>query len=118
MGAKAALPEIRRRLDLDIVDRAGWSRLLADARSRASGYSVVRWIDTAPDETVGDVARLEGRLLLDAPMGDLIVEAENVDVDRIRSTEEMLRRRGRRSYHVGARHDASGRLAACSVTQH
>ncbi len=115
MGAKAALPEIRRRLDLDIVDRAGWSRLLADARSRASGYSVVRWIDTAPDETVGDVARLEGRLLLDAPMGDLIVEAENVDVDRIRSTEEMLRRRGRRSYHVGARHDASGRLAAWTM---
>ncbi len=115
MGTKAALPEIRRRLDLDTVDRAGWTELLADARPRASGYSVVTWTDSAPDEIVADVAELEARLLLDAPMGDLIVEAEKIDVARIRATEEIIRLRGRRTYQVGARHDASGRLAAWTM---
>jgi GNAT superfamily N-acetyltransferase len=112
VGAKIALPEVRRRLDLDTVDTAAWADLLADAWTHARGYSVVRWVGAAPEQYVADVAALDGRLLLDAPMGELDLEPEKVDVARIRGNEETARNRGRRLYHVGVRHDASDRLVA------
>jgi GNAT superfamily N-acetyltransferase/RimJ/RimL family protein N-acetyltransferase len=112
VGAKIALPEVRRRLDLDTVDTAAWADLLADAWTHAGGYSVVRWVGAAPEQYVADVAALDGRLLLDAPMGELDLEPEKVDVARIRGNEETARNRGRRLYHVGVRHDASDRLVA------
>jgi GNAT superfamily N-acetyltransferase len=112
MGAKAALPEIRRRLDLDSVDTATWDALLAEAWSHAEGYSVVRWVGGAPEEYIDDLAYLDGRLITDAPMGDLDIEPMKVDADRIRAADATIRNRGRRAYHVGLRHDASGRLVA------
>jgi GNAT superfamily N-acetyltransferase len=112
VGAKAALPEVRRRLSLDNVDRSSWEKLFDDARAHADGYSVVRWTDAAPDEYVADIAALDSRLLLDAPTGELDIEPERVDVARIRENEAMVAKRGRRMYHSGIRHDASGRLVA------
>jgi GNAT superfamily N-acetyltransferase len=115
VGAKVGLNEVRRRLDLSTVDSGPWAGMLADARTRASGYSVVAWTDAAPADIVSDVDRLEGRLLIDAPTGDMIYEAERIDAHRFRATEEALRQRGRRAYHVGARHDRSGRLVAWTM---
>jgi len=115
IGAKAALPEVRRRLDLDMIDRLAWADLSADARAQAAGYSVVAWTDETPEEFVADVARLDSRLVLDAPMGDLDVEPEKIDAARIRANEQMMRTRGRRPYHAGVRHDATGRLVAWTM---
>ena len=112
MGAKPALPEVRRRLDVGLADRTAWDRLYEEALPQAKGYSPVRWTDGAPDEYVEDVAMLDGRLLLDAPMGDLDIEAEKVDVARVRANEATQRNRGRRSYHAGMRDDATNRLVA------
>src|SRR5258705_10260622 len=39
MGATPALLEVRRRLDLDIVDGAAWSAMFADAQQRAAGFT-------------------------------------------------------------------------------
>jgi GNAT superfamily N-acetyltransferase len=115
MGASPALPEVRRRLDLDTVDRAAWDELLAEARDRAKGYSLVRWVGAAPEELVAEVARLEGRMVTDAPMGDLQYEPERYDADRIRGTEEVLKLREHRHYHAAYRHDATGQLAAWTM---
>jgi GNAT superfamily N-acetyltransferase len=112
MGAKMGLAEVRRRLDLDTVDRASWDRAADEARPYAEGYTVVRWTDTAPEDIVADVARLDSRLNVDAPTGDLVIEAEKIDVTRVRQTEHELRLRGRRPYHAGFRHDATGQLVA------
>jgi GNAT superfamily N-acetyltransferase len=112
MGTKPALPEVRRRLDVGATDRAVWDRLYEEALPQAKGYSPVLWIDGAPDEYVEDVAMLDGRLLLDAPLGDLDIEAEKVDVARVRANEATQRDRGRRSYHAGMRDDATNRLVA------
>lgn len=111
MGVKPALDEVRRELDITTVDRTMWTEQLAAARERAAGYRIVVWGDRTPDEFVDDVAMLDGRLLLDSPQGELDLEPENVDRDRIRAGEEVIRQRGRRVYHVGAVHEASGRLA-------
>ncbi|GAA0814973.1 GNAT family N-acetyltransferase [Spirilliplanes yamanashiensis] len=112
MGAEAALPEIRHRLDVTALDRPRLDRMLAGARTAAAGYRVVFWEDRAPDAYVDDVAYLEGRLLSDAPMGDLEVEPERPDAARIREIEADQRSRGRTAWHAGAVHEESGRLVA------
>jgi len=112
VGATSGLIDVRRRLDLAGVDDAVLDVMLAEAWTRADGYSLVRWIDATPEEYLDDVAYLDGRLVEDAPMGDLVWEPHKVDADRIRATDAALRQRGRRLYHTGIRHDASGRLVA------
>ncbi|WP_431892243.1 N-acetyltransferase family protein [Micromonospora haikouensis] len=111
-GARAVLAEVRRRLDTTRLDHAALDAALADARSRAAGYRTVRWQGAAPQELVADVAHLDGRLMADAPLGEMEWEPERVDVERIRGVERALDARGRRRYHHGAVHAASGRLVA------
>ncbi|MEH0828257.1 MULTISPECIES: GNAT family N-acetyltransferase [unclassified Micromonospora] len=115
VGARPALVAVRRRLDTSGLDRAALDALLADARAAATGYRTVRWQQTTPEEYVDDVAYLEGRLMTDAPLGDLEWEQEQVDADRIRATERALDVRGTRRYHVAALHEGSGRLVAWSM---
>lgn len=112
VGATSALVEVRRRLDIDRLDEAELDRLLSAAWERAAGYSLVRWIGPAPEEYVADVAYLEGRLLADAPIGDLEWEPEKMDTDRVRQSEAARAARGRTTVQAGMRHDASGRLVA------
>lgn len=112
MGARSALTDIRRRLDVTTLDRAGLDGILADAWSRADGYSLVRWQGATPEEYIDDVAYLDSRLLEDAPMGDLAWEPEKVDADRVRASEAAYDAWGRRRYHTGMRHDGSGHLVA------
>jgi GNAT superfamily N-acetyltransferase len=115
MGARAALTDVRRRLDVTRLDHVGLARLLDAARSRAEGYSLVRWQGSAPQEYVDDVAYLDSRLLQDAPLGDLEWEPQKVDAARVRAAEEALRARGRRCYHSGMRHDATGQIVAWTM---
>ncbi|GAB2962537.1 GNAT family N-acetyltransferase [Micromonospora polyrhachis] len=115
MGAKAVLTEVRRRLDVTAVDQPALDRVLAEARRKAEGYSLVQWAGMTPDAYLDDVAYLDGRLLQDAPMGDLEWEPSKVDANRIQAAEQVLALRGIRHYHSGMRHDASGRLVAWSL---
>ncbi|GIJ75669.1 Acetyltransferase (GNAT) family protein [Micromonospora phaseoli] len=114
-GGQAALAEVRRRLDTTRLDHVALAELHDAARSRAGGYRTVRWRGPVPEEYVADVARLEGRLLTDAPTGDLAIEAENVDAARIREIERFQELRGRRRYHVGAVYEETGRLVAWTM---
>lgn len=70
-GAQPALAEVRRRLDVDKIDRVALRAALAEAGPRAEGYQSVCWQGTTPPEYVTDIAYLDGRLLMDAPMGDV-----------------------------------------------
>jgi GNAT superfamily N-acetyltransferase len=112
MGATSALFDVRRRLDVMALDEPALDRMLSEARSRAEGYSLVQWDGPAPEEYVDDVAYLDGRLLEDAPMGDLAWEPEKVDAARVRGVEAAREARGRRAYHTAMRHDESGHLVA------
>lgn len=115
MGATDALAEVRRRLDITTIDWAELDRLLSSAWDRAAGYSIVRWRGETPEEHVDDVAYLDGRLLEDAPMGDLEWEPERVDASRVRGVESCWAARGRRIVSAGIRHEATGRLVAFTV---
>lgn len=114
-GFKPVLPEVRRVLDLDTVDNEALDRMLAEAWAKADGYRLVQWSGPAPDELIDDIAYLDGRLVSDAPMGDLTIEAENVDAARIRLAEEAVLARGRRNYDTGLIHNESGRLVCWTL---
>jgi GNAT superfamily N-acetyltransferase len=115
VGLTNAMDDVRRRLDLSTVDEAEHDELLADAWGRAAGYSVVTWTTRAPGELVDDIARLDSRLLEDAPRGDLQIENERIDADRIRATEQARITFGIRSYSAAAVHDATGRAVAITA---
>ncbi|MFG1916385.1 GNAT family N-acetyltransferase [Micromonospora sp. NPDC048898] len=115
IGAEPALAEVRRRLEVEEIDRVALRAALAEARPRAEGYRSVCWQGATPQEYVADIAYLDGRLLMDAPMGDVQWEPERVDAERIRGNERALDARGRRCYHLGMRHEASGRLVAWTL---
>jgi len=115
VGAKAALDDVRRRLDLSTVDTSDWEPRYADAVARAAGYTPVCWSGAVPDRFVADVAYLEGRMVIDTPMGDLRYEQEKVDAERIRATDEMLHKRAQVNYHAGVVDDATGRLVAWTM---
>jgi len=105
VGAVAGLAEHRSRLDVGALQDP----------AVADGYRLVQWTGVAPAEFLDDLAYLDGRLNLDAPVGDLAWGAEQVDADRIRATEKMLRLRQRTTFHSGAVHEASGRVVAWTV---
>ncbi|MFE0592735.1 GNAT family N-acetyltransferase [Micromonospora echinospora] len=115
LGAQPALGEVRRRLVVGQVDHATHDALLADARERATGYHTVTWQAVTPEEYVADVAYLDSRLVTDSPTGDLVLEPDRVDAERVRGIERVLTARGRSPYHCGVVHEASGRLVAWSM---
>jgi GNAT superfamily N-acetyltransferase len=115
MGAKAALDEIRRRLDLTTVDDAALAELADAAAERAAGYRLVTWRDRTPDEYAADAVYLSGRLVSDAPMGDLHWEPPRMDVARLREAEAARAVSRTRLYSAGVVHESSGRLVAVTA---
>lgn len=106
--------EIHRRVDLNAVDEAEIDELLARAWVKADGYELVQWIQTAPEDLVDQVAYLDGRLLQDAPIGDLDLEPQKIDAERVRQRELDSQAAGQLKLNTGVRHIASGRLAGWS----
>jgi GNAT superfamily N-acetyltransferase len=115
MGAKAALDEVRRRLDVTTADRPALAAMHSAARDRAGGYQVVTWCGRTPDRYLVDVCYLDGRLLSDAPIGDLTLEPEVVDEARLRDREELCEAARIRVYSTGAVHTGTGKLVALTA---
>ncbi|MEV6523559.1 GNAT family N-acetyltransferase [Longispora sp. NPDC051575] len=110
VGASWALNEVCRRWEAGTVSEADLDALLAEAWTHAEGYELITWRDGAPDSVIADVAYLNGRMLLDIPMGDIPVEREDIDVDLVRAKDAALDVRKRRRYNAGVLH--GGRLVA------
>ncbi len=109
-GARPVLFEIRRMLDLRSLDEARLAQLYDDATQHAVGYSLVQWVDRAPDDIVDDLAVLKGRMSVDVPMEDMSWDAEAYDAARVRALEELVLQRRRRAIVTAARHDGTGQL--------
>jgi len=108
VGSRAALQQIRCRLDLREADPGRLDALLAEAWKHAVGYELVQWVGVPPDEVIDDVAAVGNRLNVDSPTGDLPLEPERLDADRIRQAEASNVGRGRETFNTGVRRD--GRL--------
>lgn len=112
VGARSALEEVRRRLDLTTVDDAVYAKLWDRARATSAGYDLVSFGDHTPEEYVADVAYLNSRMVSDAPMGELEVEVPIVDSQRVREREEEVRACRWHAYATGAVDRETGRMVA------
>jgi GNAT superfamily N-acetyltransferase len=108
-GWTCDLVETRRDLTLPVAEARLTALEVAAARASA-GYRIVSWRGRTPDEFLADRALLERRMTTDAPHGDLPVEEEHWDGDRIREYEAADLARGRTVLSAGAVVD--GRLVA------
>lgn len=95
-------------LALRSVSRADVAALAAAA---PAGYELLRWDGGAPDDLVGDYARLV-ETINDAPHDDLTMEPAVFSPERLRAWEATLAARGHLLWTVVARHVATGDLAA------
>ncbi len=108
-GWACDLVETRRDLVLP-PDEERLTALERDARRASGGYELVSWRDRTPDDLVDDRALLERRMTTDAPHGELPVEEEHWDAERVREHEASQAARGRTVLSAGAVRD--GRLVA------
>jgi GNAT superfamily N-acetyltransferase len=115
IGAKVALEDIRRRLDLTRLDEPALADLDRAAHSKAAGYQLVTWRDRTPEEYLADVAYLYSRFISDAPMGDLRWEPEPADTARVREQEARAEACRAQVYAAGAVHEESGRLVGLTT---
>lgn len=111
-GAKQALVEMCRVLDVAALDDTRLAALDAEARSAAGEYEVVQWVGPAPDDVVDEMADLSARLSTDAPMDDLDWQAEVWDAARYRESEARATAQHRLWVTSAARHVASGSVVA------
>nr|WP_275585424.1 GNAT family N-acetyltransferase [Blastococcus saxobsidens] len=114
-GWTCDLVETRRDLVLP-VDADRLSALEAESARAGAGYEIRTWRDRTPDELLEDRALLERRMTTDAPHGDLPVEEEEWDGERIREYERSHVARGRTVLSAGAV-TADGRLVAFTDLQ-
>jgi RimJ/RimL family protein N-acetyltransferase len=91
------------------------SAVEAEARDASAGYELVTWRDRTPDALLDDRALLEQRMSTDVPHGDLPVEEEHWDAERVREYEASHVARGRTVLSAGAVRD--GRLVAFTDLQ-
>ncbi len=103
--------------DMKVVDlhetQPRWDELEAGSAPRRGGYRVVTWRDHVPEEYLDGYCALNEMFVSEAPMGDLDVETERWDADRVRRREAGNRARGRREFSAGAV-AADGTLVACT----
>lgn len=81
------------------------------------GYAVETHVGTPPEADLTDRAWLARRMTTDAPLGDLDIEEEDWDEERVQALDERLATMGRGRVGAFARHLESGRLVAFSEIQ-
>jgi hypothetical protein len=86
LGFSAANFEVHRVLELPLATSL-LDELSAKAAERHQGYVLRSWQDRCPDDVVDAFAALQTTFILEAPQGELQVEAEQWDEARIRQTE-------------------------------
>lgn len=81
--------------------------------TKAGGYRLVTWQDRCPDEWVEGYCALLTVFLDHVPLGELDVEPQFWDEDRLRTTEARRQAQGRTTYRAIAV-DAGGDVVGCT----
>lgn len=95
------------------IDTATLDAHLAKAWERAGNdYRLHTWTGNTPELWLDDVAAIMARMATDAPSGNLEIDEEPWDAERVRTNDERRRRAGRTSLVAAVEHIPSGRLVA------
>ncbi|GAA4916208.1 acetyltransferase (GNAT) family protein [Stackebrandtia albiflava] len=115
MGASLALTEVHRRAPVDYLDPAEEERMTAEALAASEGYETIAWTGVMPRELLEPVARLDSTFLAEAPIGELDLEPEKIDEQRMRDNQEATLARGIFCCGVVARPIGSTEIVANTV---
>lgn len=113
-GYAGAQTVLRSSLSLP-ADRARLEAALAG--DDADGYVVQSCWDGIPEEWLAGRAELSRRMSTDVPLGDLQLEEENWDEERVRADYRRIAAMGRRVVDTFAVHEASGELVGYTQVQ-
>lgn len=78
----------------------------------ADDYRLHHWVGSTPEQWQNDIATLNARMSTDAPSGNLEVEQEPWDAERVRKSDERRVRAGRVSLVSAVEHVPTGTLVA------
>src|SRR5215469_1257506 len=109
-GAIPGIPAVQRTLYLTDQVRERLPGLRRQAAGHAVGYSLASWVGPTPEDRLDHVAAVHAAMA-DAPH-DAGVEPSVWDAARIRRLEQLTTEHGITQYAVGARHEATGEMAA------
>jgi len=85
----------------------------AEAWAKAGeDYRIVTWVGGTPDQWLDDLAVIYARMPTDAPTGNLEMEEEKWDAERIRQNDARRARSGRLLFVAAVEHIPSGKLVA------
>ena len=113
-GYSYAAPEARRKQVLAEVDRAGLDRLRAQASAAARDYDLVRTMAPVGDDLLATLVEVTAAIN-DAPRGELKMEDEVFDVQRLKDVESAAAGKGQKLYRVYARHRPTGQVGGHTV---
>jgi GNAT superfamily N-acetyltransferase len=100
-GFSIAITDEHRVLDV-VATESRWPALATEAAPHHRDYRLVTWEDVVPEEYVDGYCALQEAFNDLAPAGELELEAEKWDKDRVRSKEERFAKRGRRELVTAA----------------
>lgn len=100
-GYTNALGDIERRASLPVPDDL-LDRLAAEAAPHHTAYTLESFGNPVPEERVAGIAALSASLMVEAPVGELVLEPEDSSVAVWREREAAMERQGRRMWHTVA----------------
>lgn len=109
-GYTVGIADLQRRLALP-VDEALLERLAAEAAPHHAAYELVSWCGDVPEELVAGYAALAAQLVVEAPTGELELEAEDPSVAGWRDREAAWARQGMTMWHTAALSEAGDVVA-------
>lgn len=101
MGFTEALADAMKVVDLVETEHL-WDALEAATEPRRAGYRIVTWRDHVPEAHIAGYCRLNELFFAEAPMGELEVEPERWDAERVHHREQRNERAGRHDLAAGA----------------
>jgi GNAT superfamily N-acetyltransferase len=110
-GYRSALVDLRSDLDVPGDLDGLLAPLEREAAAFSADYDVQTWWDDVPQQWREERARCAVAMSTDAPAGEVDIEAEDWDVDRIAQMVEQLHAQGRRFVETVAVHRPTGRIA-------
>ncbi|GAB3659519.1 GNAT family N-acetyltransferase [Glycomyces tarimensis] len=114
-GFSRALTAVNRRMAVDAIEPHRERRMYAEALAGAgAAYELRQWIGRTPDDLVASLARMDSMIVSEIPLGDLDVEPEEVDVEKLRAAEAVNEAEGRIAVHSVAVHQATGEIVGWS----
>ncbi len=87
-------------------------KLAAAEASAGPEYRLVVWSSPTPEDRLDAFALVMARMSTDVPQGDLVVEAQRWDADRVRRRDARLRAQGLTVSVAAVEHVPTGRIVA------